>query len=425
MRLDMAYSVILRGIGALAWLLFVRRLAQMLSLHDLGLVLFAITVIGFGASTVSAGWSQCILRNGSRLSEQQSYETLASLRSEGLRRALFLSLVISIIIVALSMLGIADAFLPVSIGCLVAGGIVLSTYIAIESAALRAMGVLFVPLLGHGILRAGIPLGLIYLWSVPQHLAATTVIAFFLLGLCVSAILVWIRVLQFQFLKPAKSLPDISKQRRLAQKLGLAGVSWNVFQHLDIFLLGILTSPTDASLYLVARKLVAPIALVYDGLRMATAPRLSAAFANGNTAFLSAAQEVNAVFFFLGMLAITVVALFAEIIFGFFGITTQPVKLIFFSLLAGQAGVAIFGAAGMMMSMGDQADARFRLLWFGMPVAVLFLAPAAVAGPSKLAAGYAICQLSVAAVSAFLIFRRHGVQSTAFTLLKLRFILRI
>ena len=395
MRRDVTLALGLRAGGALAWLGYVWLLARTLPPPALGQALYALALAGLLGGLLSAGWAGLILRDGAR-------QTPGPLLRQGLGRVVRHGLLLTGGLCVLAGLGGLPHLSPVwplaPLTGLAALGLAV---LGLLSSAARARGQIGRAMLAQGALKAAFPalalLALLRHWPPGPGL----VLAGFCLGL-----LPLLAGLAWRVLPPAAPRPETRGLRHIWG----AQAGTLLLGHLDVVILGWVLSPLEAAGYLLARRLVGLLAMLFDGLRSALAPRLAQAFAVPG-AFPPLAARVNLAFLLLGGGAALLLLMAAPLALGLFGPAglDPATQAAFLWLLLGQAAPALFGATGMLMVMSDMERLRARLVWgllgLGLPALVL----AGGWGAPGLALATATLQLGLAALSALGLALRHGI----------------
>lgn|GEM_PF-2607228 len=405
-------SVALKATGALVWLALIWMLGRILPVDDFGLVLYSFSLIALVGGIASGGWVQTTLRVGARYWDNGEISRF--------RHLIFVGLIFTLINAAL-LVGVGALVLPhfpnrFSIGAyghFIAAAIFAFALVLLGSASLRAQCRLALPLIGLGIFRpvavAAAVLAILVFWTFPNPRDILLIYA---------AVLV---VLALVFLRPPG--PQQNAQHgfefrcfisdvRLSRRMWTGALGWTVFQHLDVIVIGIVLTPVDAAIYLVAARIAAIVGLVMDGLRTALAPRMSIAFAAGTDQFFAVAVATNKVFLISGALLIAAMVFVGPVLIGVL-LTEQPVGVrVFFWLLVAQATVPVFGATGLIMSMTNQERARLKIIWALLPLALPLVWFAAQNGPAALAAAIAGVQMVQAALMAAAVHRRLDILPT-------------
>jgi len=393
----------LRGMGAVAWFGYFWALSRLLPPAALGQTLYALALAGLGAMLASAGWAQLVLREGARAKAKGRIGHFANLiycaTKATLRRA-FLLIMIALIA---AMSGMLPPALPSSyFGFLTSAIATVLALIQIKSAAQRANHHLGKALAGQGILPAILPLGLSLVSTLFMPTSALLILGLHLSSLVL--ILLWLdRGL------PKSTLATRPPDAPHALSLGQAGQV--LLNHMDLLVIGWFTSPADAGLYLIARRLAGLMGLTFDALRSAVAPPLAIAFDLKAASIL--ATQVNRLFLLTGLLAGSFLWLSAPYILPLFGASNAMVA--FHGLLLGALTPAVFGATGVFMVMGDLERERSSLILALIPISLIALTWSSGFGITGLAFGTGVVQLVLGAGGAILLARRHNVRPGVFS----------
>lgn len=394
-----------RGAGAVMWLLYCWVLTRILDAGALGEVLYVLVFSGFIAALVSAGWGQIILRDGARFMQEGKTDQMAGLIGVavqgGVKRILLMVVGIAIACFA----GLLPA--PIGVGrvamltCAIAGVLAI---ILIYSAAHRACGHLAKALMGQGVLRAVLPLILSIILSLIQPVSAFSALLIHLFSLC--AILIWLR--RGLPRDPARRHHKAPNQQSL-RDLGMGQAGFTLLMHMDVLVLGWIIGPAEAGVYLIVRRISGLLGLVFDALRNAVAPSLSVAFHHGRA--LEAATKINRLFLFVGGAAAVALVLAADIILPLFGAGYATAVL--YWLILGGIVPALFGAVGLLMSMGGLEQTRLWHIAGVLPVSAIVLTWAARGGIVDLAIATAMMQWILGAGGAIALHARFGIRPGA------------
>ena len=414
MRSDIALALGLRTAGAAAWLAYTWVLAQLLPPDQLGIALYALALAGLLAGLLVAGWAGHILREGARALEVFDQPRFRALLGQGLWVVLWRGGLLALGLSALAALGALPRLTPAwPLAALVGATCLASALLACLVSAARAQGHLARAMAAQGVLRAGLPLAATLGLAWYGGLTLPWVISLYLGSICL--LLPWL----------AWRLPRPKRQRSTEDERASLRALWGaqagslLLGHLDVVMLGWLLSPIEAALYLVARRLAGLLALLFDALRSALAPRLAVAFTQPKV-FAALAARVNLGFLLIGAGAGGVLVLAGPFVLPLFGAGFETALPAFLWLVLGQAAPALFGATGMLMVMSNMEAERARLVWALMPAAALLLFWGAAGGVTRLALCAAAVQLVLAAASAALLTWRHGVLPGATALLHTR-----
>jgi len=254
-------------------------------------------------------------------------------------------------------------------------------------------------LVSQTLLRALIPLGasLIYVQFAPLTLSVALWI--YATGVLLCVPLAWPH--------SAPPLP-YEADRKSLNALTTAHAGWMLLSHLDVIVLAVLASPTQAALYLVARRLAGLLALLFDALRSALAPALSIAY-HRREGFGGLAARTNLGFFLIGGGAATALVVLGPLALPLFGPEFTSAAALLIWLTLGHAAPALFGATGMLMTMTDMERPRAVLIWIAVPVGALAQFYAASQSLLTLAMATALTQLVFAGACAAVLAQRHGI----------------
>ena len=411
---DILWALGLRIGGALAWLAYTWALARLLPPEALGTTLYALALAGLLGGLLVAGWAGQILREGARAMRDLDTPRLAVLLGQGLWQTLWHGALLAVALTACAAVGALPRLTPAwPIATLVGGTALALATLGVLANALRAQGGLIPALTAQGLLRALLPLAATLGFATLWPLSFTAIISLYFGSICLL-------------------LPDLLRRlprprwRRVTSGEGQtlrslwgAQAGGQILAHLDVLVLGWMLSPVEAALYLVARRCAGLLALVFDGLRAALAPRLASSFPEPR-AFSALSARVNLGFLLIGAGGAGTLVLAGPFLLPLFGSAFAPALPAFLWLVLGQTAPALFGATGMLMVMTDMERARARLAWALMPFGTLFLIWGAAGGITRLAMAAAGLQLALGAASAILLALRHGVLPGATALLHTR-----
>ena len=391
-----------RGAGAVMWLLYCWVLTRILDAGALGEVLYVLVFSGFLAALISAGWGQIVLRDGARYMQagqtgQMTVLVVDAVRGGG-RRIAFMMAGLSVAYLA----GILPAPIGTSwmviITCAIAAILAL---ILIYSAAHRACGHMAKALAGQGVMRAGVPLFLSLILALIQPVSTMSALLIHLVSLCF--ILLWL----------LRGLPHdraagghIKPNRQSLRDLSLGQAGFTLLMHMDVLVLGWVVGPVEAGIYLIVRRISGLLGLVFDALRNAVGPSLSVAFHQQNV--LETAAQANRLFLLVGGTAAAVLVLAANYVLPLFG--AGQATVVFYWLLLGGITPALFGAAGLLMSMGGLERLRLWHITSLLPVSAIVLFWASTFGIADLAMASAMLQWALGAGGAIALHAQFGIR---------------
>ena len=407
-------ATVLRGAGALTWLAYTWLLAQVLPPDQLGSMLTILALAGLLSGLLTSGWAQLILRDGARLwatAQPGAMTTLLAHAFTGLAlRGFALALLLGALLGTTQIATLPRA--PVTL-CLAVATPLLMALLGLLASARRAQGALVPALFSQTVLRAMLPLAACALYTQFAQLTLSTSLWIYTTGVLLCLPLAW----------PQSAPPEAYKLDRASlNALTTAQAGWMLLRHLDVIILTLVASPSQAALYLVARRLAGLLALLFDALRSALAPTLSVAYYRRD-GFGGLAARTNLGFFLIGGGAATGLAVLGPLALPLFGDTFQAATSLLIWLTLGQAAPALFGATGMLMSMTDMERPRAILIWCALPLSAAALLYGATHSLHMLAVATALTQLIFAAACAIALAQRHGILPGLTALLhpKLRF----
>ena len=397
-----------RGAGAIMWLLYCWVLTRILDAGALGEVLYVLVFSSFVAGLISAGWGQVLLRDGARFMQAGQTDRMAALVAEAVQGG---GKRIALVVVGVCVAYFAE-ILPapvrtlwmVAITCATAGILAL---ILIYSAAHRACGHIAKALAGQGVMRAALPLLLSLIVALIQPVSVASALLVHLVALCF--ILVWLllglprdQAIGVRMTTNRKSLRDLS--------LGQAG--FTVLMHMDVLVLGWVIGPAEAGVYLIVRRISGLLGLVFDALRNAVGPSLSVAF--HQQTILGTAAKVNRLFLLIGGVTAAVLVVASTYVLPLFG--AGQATVVFYWLLLGGLTPALFGAAGLLMSMGGLERVRLWHIASLLPVSAIALVWGSAFGIAGLAMASAMLQWALGAGGAIALHARFGIRPGALSL---------
>ncbi|WP_224826114.1 lipopolysaccharide biosynthesis protein [Cognatishimia sp. MH4019] len=404
----------LRGAGALAWLAYTWLLARLLPSDQLGTMLTILALSGLLAGLLTAGWAQLLLREGSRLWATAQAGALTSLMARAFTalalRGFALALLLGAVFGTTQIATLPQS--PITL-CLSIALPLLLALLGLLASARRAQGALVPALLSQGLLRAALPLASCALYAQFAPLTLAIALCIYAAGVLLCLPLAWPLSAP-----PLPCRPDRTSLRALTT----AQAGWMLLGHLDVIVLTLMASPTQAALYLVARRLAGLLALLFDALRSALAPALSRAY-HQRIGFGGLAARTNLGFFLIGGGAATGLVVLGPLALPLFGAHFAAAASVLIWLTLGQAAPALFGATGMLMTMTDMERPRAVLIWIAIPTTALAQLYAASQSLHELAVTTALCQLVFSGVCAAALAHRHGILPGLTALLhpKLRF----
>ena len=257
------------------------------------------------------------------------------------------------------------------------------------------------PLIGQGVLTVALPLGATLVFNQFTPMSALLILVLHLTSL--TLILIYL----------GRGLPNTASQTPSTHSLralsfGQAGQV--LLNHMDVLVLGWLISPTEAGIYLIARRLTGLAGLAFDALRSASAPALAVAFKSGPARTI--ATRVNRIFLLAGLGGGGLLWIGAPFTLALFG-ATQALDA-FHYLLLGALTPAIFGATGLLLVMGDLEGGHAKLVFALLPVSLSVLIWSSSFGITGLALGAAFVQMTMGAAAATFLMRHHGIRPGIF-----------
>ncbi|MEL6510446.1 MAG: hypothetical protein AAFQ32_11675 [Pseudomonadota bacterium] len=390
----------LRGAGAVLWLGYTWLLAQLLPAAQLGTMLTVLSLAGLLAGLLTAGWAQLILRDGARLWRTERAGALTTLIARAFTslalRGFACALLIGVVLGTTQNPTLPHDALTL---CMMIAIPLLTALLGMLTAARRAQGALVAALTSQTVLRAAIPLAGCAVYAQIAPLTLTAALWIYAAGIVLCLPLAW----------PLSAPPLPYRPNRAALRaLTSAQVGWMVLSHLDVIVLSLLATPTQAALYLVARRLAGLLALLFEALRSALAPAVSRAY-HAQAGFGGLAARTNLGFFLIGSGGATGLAMLGPLSLPLFGTDFSGAAGILIWLTLGQAAPALFGATGMLMTMTDMERHRALLIWVAVPVTASAQLYAASQSLHALAVATALGQLGFAAICAVALANRHGI----------------
>ncbi len=394
-----------RGAGAVMWLLYCWMLTRILDAGAFGEVLYVLVFSSFIAALISAGWGQIVLRDGARFMQAGQTGQMTALIADAVRGG---GRRIAIMVVGLGVAYLAG-ILPTPIGtgwmaiitCATAAILAL---ILIYSAAHRACGHMARALAGQGVMRAALPLFLSLILALIQPVSTMSALLIHLISLCF--ILVWL----LRGLPRDQATGNLAKpNRKSLRDLSLGQAGFTLLMHMDVLVLGWAVGPAEAGIYLIVRRISGLLGLVFDALRNAVGPSLSVAFHQQSIS--ETAAQVNRLFLLVGGAAAAVLTLAANYVLPLFG--AGQATAVFYWLLLGGLTPALFGAAGLLMSLGGLERVRLWHIASLLPVSAIVLFWASTFGIADLAMASALLQWMLGAGGAIALHAQFGIRPGA------------
>lgn len=393
-------ATLLRGAGAAVWLLYTWALARLLPVDALGTMLTILSLAGLLSGLLTAGWAQLVLRDGARLwaSDQRGAMTTLMARAfTGLAlRGFCLALGLGVLVGVVPIATLPQD--PITL-CLGIATPLLMALLGVLGSARRAQGALVAALSSQTLLRAALPLCATLIYAQIADLTLAIALWIYAVGVVLCLPVAWPKT------APAE---PYRVDRTALRALSLSQAGWMLLSHLDVIILTLLASPTQAALYLVARRLAGLLALLFDALRSALAPALSVAYHRGE-GFGGLAARTNLGFFLIGGGAATGLAVLGPLALPLFGPQFQAAGGVLIWLTLGQSAPALFGATGMLMTMTDMERPRAVLLWLAIPLSAAAQLYGASQSLHALAVTTALTQLAFGGVCAAVLAHRHGI----------------
>jgi O-antigen/teichoic acid export membrane protein len=183
-------------------------------------------------------------------------------------------------------------------------------------------------------------------------------------------------------------------------------VAHTLLLHLDVLVLGWVAGPEEAGYYLIARRLAGLAGLVFEALRSAVTPACAIGFRRNRARHTG--QRINRLFLIAGAATGLVLAVLAPVVLPVFG--ADRALWVFYLLLPGSLTPAIWGASGLMMSIGGMEEARFRMVAMVLPAGVVLLALAGGRGIAELALMASVLQWIPGIAGAVALYLRHKIR---------------
>lgn len=379
---NVIFAIALRGGGAVFGLGYVWLLVRILDNADLGVVLYSLALSGLISALSGAGWVQLILRDGA--DRRALLPLLHRARIASFRMAVLAGVIVA------PLQSWAMAGMTILISILAVQGVILAAGHRAQGRMIRGVG-------GQGGARMAVCFTLTAGAGLWGEIGAQGVLWLHLVGLGVVWGWLWI---------PSRAgVPDIADL--WAQRFGQGGQI--LLAQADVLVIGWMISPREAAMYLVVRRLVGVLAMVFDAVRAGVVRPLAAAIKQDprgtNVAKITA--KINAMFLWIGAAMGGGMILCAPYILPLFGVTEA--RFVLTALTIGAMTPAICGATGLIMAMGGLERVRAKLIWAMVPVGFLALVFGAQYGIAGLAVAQAGAMMSVGVIGAWHVWRKFRV----------------
>ncbi|TMM52489.1 hypothetical protein [Sulfitobacter sabulilitoris] len=349
-----------RCITICAWIGYVAVLAQNLSHHGLGQMLYALAAASLLARVCSNGWAPWIIY---RFSVSASAGRSACVVGLG-------EVVVCWGVLSAGLLGFAW-WMPSLVlrDNAPAAVVVLGLGLALGLIRIASAGVAGTGFKARALMMNGpLPILLVFCAVLgAEQLGRLDLRSF--LGLHLLATLFALSFALWTLL-PAmgkSSDPSVNPQRRLT----LIAAGGAVFRGSDILVLGWILPGTEAAAYLIARALVSPVDLVNTAIRGAMGPGLAALYTGSSTArFVSAAARVNLGILLIGGASVLGVLAIAPIVAKALPGTVPFDPTVMAWLVLAAEMPAIFGATDLLLIATRSAFLRHLLDWSCVPVMI-------------------------------------------------------
>lgn len=418
MAKNFSIAMIIRILGAITWFLYSAYLARQLNGAEFGVAMYCFTTITLFGGLGSGGWMQTLLREGARHWKAHDIESFTKLLLQSTFSAIFAAVTIGGALILGKLLKLENAvYETASAPYLVAMGIVMFAISNVLSNSMRAMGSIISALIGQGLLRSLLPLGLsLLLWT---WVAKTTdsALIIFLIGLFL--IVVYLAVRNYDKLRSQRSSPTshmisprsafegIRENRNIARKMWFAIAGRLVLENVDIFIIGFMLTPVQLGIYMATHRIAAVAGIIFTAVRIVAAPRISVTSTHDDpTAMRNTAAAANLMYLIGGGGVIVLLAVAGPIMLWGFGseyMVAYPLLLI---RLIGQTSFAATGPVGIFMTMTRLERHRSLIVWGGVVVAGCTTTLGVIyAGAYGAAAGYALGLTISNMISSYVVYR--------------------
>lgn len=359
-------AISLQLAAALSWFLYSAFIARILEPSDFGAVIYGFTAILMLGNITASGWSQALLRRGSRFWSADNIASLRFLIRQGLVSWASLSVVIGLALVLGWWLQLPHViFEELEVIVLLSMGLSAYALLLLAASAMRAMGMLLKSLSFRGVLRSLLPLlvSVSLLFFVTHSLVS--VLSIFVISLwCLSCIA--LIFLPRPLKDGAMTVAIAEKEENKIVARGLFGANFGriVMENMDILVIGFVLNPIEIGLYMVAHRISAIISVIYDPARVISSPKISVAYTAPDSAELKkAASQAHSLFLFGGVGMCLGVYLFAMPLIDLFGDSFHEAYPILVLRILAQLSFALSGPTGVFMTMTKFSNERAIVVW--------------------------------------------------------------
>jgi len=314
----------------------------------------------------ASGWSQALLRRGSRFWSADNIPSLRFLISQGLVSWASLSLVIGLVLALGWWLQLPHViFEDLEVIVLLSVGVSAYALLLLAASAMRAMGMLLTSLSFKGVLRSLLPLAVsVSLIFFITHSLVSLLSVFVFSLWCLSCIALIFLPRPLMDRATTIAIAEKEENKNVARSLFSANSGRIVMENMDILVIGFVLNPIVIGFYMVAHRISAIISIIYDPARVISSPKISVAYTKLDRAELkAAASQANSLFLFGGAGMCLGVYLFAMPLIDFFGDSFHEAYPVLILRILAQLSFALSGPTGVFMTMTNFARERAIVVW--------------------------------------------------------------
>ncbi len=183
-----------------------------------------------------------------------------------------------------------------------------------------------------------------------------------------------------------------------------------LFRNVDVMVIGLVLTPVECAIYLIARSVAMSLDLLFRVLSRALSGPIGRSYRHRERSrFVAQSARANLGFLLIGGAGALLLFVSAGPVLHLFGINSAEGRQPLIYLIIAQSAPALFGATHMFMAMTRLETIRAWIVWAAMPFALILVFSAAREGLVSLAATYAALQVGVAAVCAVVVALRCGI----------------
>ena len=288
MRPQIVSGLALKGAGAALYLIWIICLAEWLPQKILAATLFGLGLSTLSGSIAASGWSQAAIKIGSPLKKGNDCPEFGNLARVAVVNTVQMSALAALAIAIAIWSGqfpLLEMSLAVDIGTLTILNAVSVTCASLQRANGRFLFVVW--------LQGPVRSMLLLATTATAHFGASDISTSQVLGIYMIVVCVCLVILIWRL--PFRFGVNQETWHRSARDLRRPELSWRLFSHADMLIVGWVLSVEGAAMYLLARRFASAIGTVGDVLRNYAGPILAQSNAESSFEFRRVFSELRAI----------------------------------------------------------------------------------------------------------------------------------